>query len=307
MLCGSGGSKSRLARAAGEEPSGEMRNEKLHATVLRSTFRSQNVKNTSCPDYFWKLRCGKVHAAAFKVKICKTHHVWLTFGELLEVEVLKNCTPLWREAHFEVKSQNVKKNSLSDRFWKLRCSKSTRSCGAKHMSKSKRLKNHTRTTFGRSTAPHNTTLHYNDNQNNNNDNNNYYYYNYNYYYYHHYHNHNHHHHHHNHNHNHNHDDDDEDEDEGDDDDYCYYYCSSSCCCCYNYNYNYSYNYDYHYITKQPTATTTARATTATTTTTTTTTNHNYTTITLHHITLYYKYATRPLPLPLLLHYHYHDH
>jgi len=68
------------------------------------------VKNTSCPDYFWKLRCGKVHAAAFKVKICKTHHVWLTFGELLEVELLKNCTPLWREAHFELKSQNVKKN-----------------------------------------------------------------------------------------------------------------------------------------------------------------------------------------------------
>ena len=25
------------------------------------------------------------------------------FGALFEVELLKNCTPLWREAHFEVK------------------------------------------------------------------------------------------------------------------------------------------------------------------------------------------------------------
>ena len=41
MICGSGGSKSRLAKAAGAEPSGPMRDEKLHAVVARSTFRSQ--------------------------------------------------------------------------------------------------------------------------------------------------------------------------------------------------------------------------------------------------------------------------
>ena len=40
---GSGGSKSRLAKAAGAEPSGRMRDEKLHAVVARSTFPSQNV------------------------------------------------------------------------------------------------------------------------------------------------------------------------------------------------------------------------------------------------------------------------
>ena len=39
MTCGSGGSKSRLARAAGAEPAGQMRDEKLHA-VARSTFAS---------------------------------------------------------------------------------------------------------------------------------------------------------------------------------------------------------------------------------------------------------------------------
>ena len=38
MICGSGGSKSRLAKAAGAEPAGQMRDEKLHAVVSRSTF-----------------------------------------------------------------------------------------------------------------------------------------------------------------------------------------------------------------------------------------------------------------------------
>ena len=38
VFCGSGGSKSRLAKAAGAEVAGEMRDEKLHAVVARSTF-----------------------------------------------------------------------------------------------------------------------------------------------------------------------------------------------------------------------------------------------------------------------------
>ena len=79
---------------------------------------------------------------------------------------MKNCTPLWREAHLEVKSvknwrsrstfgswdvekvhgvvarstfwsQNVQNTRGSDHFWKLRCRKSARRCGAKHISKSK--------------------------------------------------------------------------------------------------------------------------------------------------------------------------
>ena len=76
---------------------------------------------------------------------------------------MKNCTPLWREAHFQVKSvknwrsrttfwssdvekvhavvarstfpsQNVQNTPASDHFWKLRCRKSARRCGAKHKS-----------------------------------------------------------------------------------------------------------------------------------------------------------------------------
>ena len=58
-ICGSGGLKSRLAKAVGAEPSGRMRDEKLHAVVSPSTFWSQNVPNTSRSEHFWKLRCWK--------------------------------------------------------------------------------------------------------------------------------------------------------------------------------------------------------------------------------------------------------
>ena len=57
MFCGSPGSKSRLAKAAGAEPSEEMRDKQLHALVARSTFRSQKAQYTSTPEHFWKLRC----------------------------------------------------------------------------------------------------------------------------------------------------------------------------------------------------------------------------------------------------------
>ena len=78
--------------------------EKVHAVVARSTFRSQNVQNTPAPDHFWQLRCRK------SARRCGAKHIskWkctkrTTFGPLLEVEMSKKCTPLWREAHFEVK------------------------------------------------------------------------------------------------------------------------------------------------------------------------------------------------------------
>ena len=104
MIWDSGGSKSRLAKAAGAEPAGQMINEKLHAVVARSTFPSHNVQNTSVSDDFWKLRCRK------SARRCGANHISKSkctkhtmFGPLLEVEMSKKCTPLWREAHFEVK------------------------------------------------------------------------------------------------------------------------------------------------------------------------------------------------------------
>jgi len=85
MVCGSGGSKSRLATAAGAEPAGQMRDEKVHAVVARSTFPSQNVQNTPGSDHFWKLRCRKsVRRCGAKhiseVKMLKRLGVRTTFG-----------------------------------------------------------------------------------------------------------------------------------------------------------------------------------------------------------------------------------
>ena len=140
MICGSGGSKSRLAKAAGAEPAGQRRDEKLHAVVARSTFRSQNVQNTGVSDGFWKLRCRKSARRCGAKHILKskcTKH--LSVGRLLEVKS-KKCTPLWREAHFEVKM--YKTHQVLDHFWKLRCRKSARRCGAKHISKSKCTKHY---------------------------------------------------------------------------------------------------------------------------------------------------------------------
>ena len=105
MIWDSGGSKSRLAKAAGAEPAGQMRDEKLHAVVARSTFASQNVQNTWCSEHFWKLRCRKSAGCCGAKHISKskcTKH--LSVGPLLEVEMSKKYTPLLREAYFQVKS-----------------------------------------------------------------------------------------------------------------------------------------------------------------------------------------------------------
>ena len=78
--------------------------EKVHAVVARSTFPSQNVQNTRGSDHFWKLRCRKSARRCGAKHISKskcTKHTML--GPLLEVEMLKKCTSLWREAHFQVK------------------------------------------------------------------------------------------------------------------------------------------------------------------------------------------------------------
>ena len=163
MICGSGGSKSRLAKAAGAEPAGQMRDEKLHAVVARSTFRIQNVQNTPFSDHFWKLRCrksarrcGAKHSSKSK---CTKH---LSVGPLLEVAMSKTCAPLWRDAHFEVKmnkthharttlgscaveevyavvarstfrSQNVQNTTCSRHFCKFRCRFAWQAQGIVHL------------------------------------------------------------------------------------------------------------------------------------------------------------------------------
>ena len=57
MIRVSGESKSRLAKAAGAESCGQRRNQKLHAAVARSRFRSENAKKLRGSEHFLKLRC----------------------------------------------------------------------------------------------------------------------------------------------------------------------------------------------------------------------------------------------------------
>ena len=127
--------------------------EKLHAAVARSKFPSENAQNTTFSDHFLKLRCWKIARRCGEKHIstskCTKH---LSFGRLLEVTMSKNCTPLWREAHFQVKmlknwrsrttfwswdveklhaavarstfwSENVQNTCVLPRFLKFRCRK----------------------------------------------------------------------------------------------------------------------------------------------------------------------------------------
>ena len=125
--------------------------EKVHAVVARSTFPSQNVQNTPGSDHFWQLRCRKSARRCGAKHILKSKCAKHTsVGSLLAVEMSKECTPLWREAHFQVKmyktphvratfggsdvekvhavvarstfpSQNVQNTRGSDHFWRFRC------------------------------------------------------------------------------------------------------------------------------------------------------------------------------------------
>ena len=97
-----------------------MRDEKLHAVVVQSTFPSQNVQNTSASDHFWKLRCRKSARCCGAKHISKskcTKHT--SSGPLLEVQMSKKCTPLWCEAHVQVKM--YKTLGVWDHFWRFRC------------------------------------------------------------------------------------------------------------------------------------------------------------------------------------------
>ena len=66
-----------------------------HAAVARSTFGNQNIKSTSAPEHFCAPLWREAH---FEVKSLKTDGL----GPLLDVEALKKCTRLWCEAHFKV-------------------------------------------------------------------------------------------------------------------------------------------------------------------------------------------------------------
>ena len=107
-------SKNTLAKAAGAEP---------------------------WPDERLKIarRCGTKHISKSK----GAKHT--RFGPLLEVDMSKKCTPLWLEAHVQVKCT---KHTMLGPLLEDDMSKKCSHCGAKHISKSKCIKTpHARTTF----------------------------------------------------------------------------------------------------------------------------------------------------------------
>ena len=165
MICGSGGSKSRLAKAAVAEPAGQMRDEQLHAVVARRC--AKHMSKSKCIKHLTfgpllevemsKKRTPLWCKARFQVKMLKTHQRRTTFGSwdvekkhavvarsrfpsqnakstptsdpLLEVETSKKSTPLWREVDFQVIV--LKAHQRRTHFWKLRRRKRARRCGAK--------------------------------------------------------------------------------------------------------------------------------------------------------------------------------
>ena len=123
MICVSGGSKSRLAKTAGAEPSGQMRDEKLHAVSAKHMPTSKRTKH-------------------------------LSFGALLEVAMSKKCTPLSRSTF---PSQNVKNTTCPDHFWTFRCRSAWQAQGIARLVKSEPTL--TTTTITTTTTLHYTILH----------------------------------------------------------------------------------------------------------------------------------------------------
>ena len=73
MICGSGGSKNRVAKAAGAESAGQRRNEKIISKY--------------------------------------TKHI--IPGPFLELKMSKKCTPLWHETYFEIKIYKTNQNRIT--------------------------------------------------------------------------------------------------------------------------------------------------------------------------------------------------
>ena len=92
---------------------------KWHAAVAQSTFASQNIQNTSAflsigpllGVQLWKNGTPLWREAHLQVKVLKN----MGFGALFEVRLSKNYTLLWREAHLQLKMH--KTPAFRTTFW----------------------------------------------------------------------------------------------------------------------------------------------------------------------------------------------
>ena len=97
MVRASRGSKSRFGKAATTFESSDV--ETWQETVGRSTFGRMFGPLFEAQMSKIARRCGAKHICKSKCKEKKTNG----FGPLFQVPIGENGTPLWREAHFQVK------------------------------------------------------------------------------------------------------------------------------------------------------------------------------------------------------------
>ena len=79
----------------------------MHVDVARSGFGNEKYQIISVSDYFWKLRCAKIYAIVAR-NLFPNQNIYSAWGSdhLLTIRWridVEKMTPLWREAHFQVK------------------------------------------------------------------------------------------------------------------------------------------------------------------------------------------------------------
>ena len=125
MICGSVGSKSRLAKAAGvESPVQMFRWEMKNCTPLwhEAHFQVKMCKTHHVRTTFGSSDGEKLHAAVARSTFAAVARSTFVFGPLLEVQLSKNCTTLRREAHFQVKMlSDFFLHIFTWRVWESKC------------------------------------------------------------------------------------------------------------------------------------------------------------------------------------------
>ena len=118
MICGSGGSKSRLAKAAGAEPSGQMRDENCTPLWREAHFEVKTHKTPQPRTTFGSSDVEKVHAIVakhFEVKMYKTSQL-RSFFRSCDVKKVHAVV-----ARSTFPSQNVQNTPGSGHFLTFRC------------------------------------------------------------------------------------------------------------------------------------------------------------------------------------------
>ena len=127
VICGSGGSKSRLTKVAGAEPCGQM----------MDTSKSKCTKHTRSGPLLEVAMSKKStplwREAHFQVKMRKTHHVRTTFGSC-DVEKVHAVV-----ARSTFRSQKRKKLRGTEHFWTFRCAFAWQAQGIVDLVKSERV------------------------------------------------------------------------------------------------------------------------------------------------------------------------